>query len=439
MKRFIQLALVFAVALVLLVFGVSFLFSRSTGSRVSAERAQIKADGDKVLFTEYATDPVPNDDNAFYYLMQLEPYSQGFEKSLVAIPEFEAADYEIVTGSELSPSLIASLEKIVDETEEGFLLVEKAANAKVFRSKIDHSLGFGAELKHGSIFRSAGRMLKTRAVVLASQGKGDEALQNCIDGLNLQRLVVSEPMIVQLLMAISVQDQMLGAAHHVLLSSETSSTKRAELARVLASIDNESELGAALKAERATGLLTFDQLREGTAESIGGSPLPSVLSSNWLGQAYLNDDEAEYIRIMNQSIALVGRPRNERKPIEDEIEAELSKGGFRKVVTRMLVPALTQIARAQEVADTKLRCLRVYLQLLEDGNADSIEGVVSIDPISRQPLIIKKQPEGWLVYGVGENEKDDGGDFDQDPTTFRTFDIGFGPTLKKSDVDSESP
>ena len=43
------------------------------------------------------------------------------------------------------------------------------------------------------------------------------------------------------------------------------------------------------------------------------------------------------------------------------------------------------------------------------------------DPFSGEPLQLKKLPEGWLVYSVGTNLVDDGGELDE----FQ--DVGAGP------------
>ena len=44
------------------------------------------------------------------------------------------------------------------------------------------------------------------------------------------------------------------------------------------------------------------------------------------------------------------------------------------------------------------------------------------DPFTGEPLHVKKTPQGWLVYSVGPNFRDDGGKLD-DPHG----DVGVGP------------
>ena len=51
---------------------------------------------------------------------------------------------------------------------------------------------------------------------------------------------------------------------------------------------------------------------------------------------------------------------------------------------------------------------------------------VGIDPFNGKTMIIKKLPEGWLVYSVGENLQDDGGKVEEESDN-KPLDVGFGP------------
>jgi hypothetical protein len=45
------------------------------------------------------------------------------------------------------------------------------------------------------------------------------------------------------------------------------------------------------------------------------------------------------------------------------------------------------------------------------------------DPFNGEPLHVKRTPQGWLVYSVGKNLRDDGGKLDDDS------DVGVGPLI----------
>ena len=61
------------------------------------------------------------------------------------------------------------------------------------------------------------------------------------------------------------------------------------------------------------------------------------------------------------------------------------------------------------------------------ANADSVDlrklglpADATIDPFTEQPLFIRKTELGWLIYSVGFDLKDNGGDVDQ-------RDVGIAP------------
>ncbi len=50
-----------------------------------------------------------------------------------------------------------------------------------------------------------------------------------------------------------------------------------------------------------------------------------------------------------------------------------------------------------------------------------------IDPYTGRPLLTKSTDDGWIVYSVGENGADDGGQVRLDSDTYESLDIGVGP------------
>ncbi len=46
------------------------------------------------------------------------------------------------------------------------------------------------------------------------------------------------------------------------------------------------------------------------------------------------------------------------------------------------------------------------------------------DPFTGQPLLLEKQDDGWVIYSVGQNRKDDGGTCDD------RADFGLAPTAQ---------
>ena len=56
-----------------------------------------------------------------------------------------------------------------------------------------------------------------------------------------------------------------------------------------------------------------------------------------------------------------------------------------------------------------------------DTSSLSLPAAATIDPFTDQPLVIRKQGASWLVYSLGFDLKDDGGEVDKGK------DVGIAP------------
>jgi hypothetical protein len=82
-----------------------------------------------------------------------------------------------------------------------------------------------------------------------------------------------------------------------------------------------------------------------------------------------------------------------------------------------------------------MQCLRVLnaLQTRAAAGSDKIPAITDLglpaatitDPFNGEHLHIKKLPRGWVVYSVGSNERDDGGNLDVNDMA--NCDFGVGP------------
>jgi len=52
--------------------------------------------------------------------------------------------------------------------------------------------------------------------------------------------------------------------------------------------------------------------------------------------------------------------------------------------------------------------------------SDAVDALLPVDPFTGQPLRFRKLETGYVVYSVGENGVDDGGEEEKD-ITFRVF------------------
>ena len=221
-------------------------------------------------------------------------------------------------------------------------------------------------------------------------------------------------MIVCYLVAIAVRGAAADATNHVLRAGPLADKSYAALD---AELSHQSLVDAsviALRGERAFGLQRFGEMSEDWR--VGYMKLPSG-----------KYDECDYLVLLESLIADAPRPYYDREN-QDKVHSLLVSGG---ALTRTLVPTAEATSIATARAQALNRCLRVFNAIARRAAAGQTDepkladlglpAEATVDPFNGQPLHVKKLADGWLVYSVNGNLKDDGGDIAQ------IDDIGLGP------------
>ena len=153
----------------------------------------------------------------------------------------------------------------------------------------------------------------------------------------------------------------------------------------------------------------------------------------WPTWAYFVSDECDYLDLISEQLEFSSRP------FSDFVAAALESRHQGRIgpLSQLVLPALLQCRTASERDRARVRCLRVLnaaqsradqprqskLKITELGlTADA-----TTDPFTGTPLRLRRTTAGWLVYSVGENRQDDGGDLNG------LRDIGVGPNRPSPD------
>jgi hypothetical protein len=281
-----------------------------------------------------------------------------------------------------------------------------------------------AALLEAPKLRSAARILKARALLLKSEGKLDEALQQCILTLQLARHFNREPMIVNYLVGVACRGSAIDTANQVLRAGAVSKSVRDALEAELALHDNMEAFRWALKSERAFGM---DSYR-------------AIPARNWWPiRAMWDSDQAAYLDVIDQQLKLTSQPYSQVAIATPGPAA----GSRRAVLAQLAEPAILAGRAAADANRAAIRCLRVLNALQGREQQDAavepklsdlgLPAEATTDPFTGEPLKLKRVPAGWLVYSVGQNLTDDGGKLDD-----RRTDVGVGP-LPPPDGQPESP
>jgi len=387
--------------------------SEAIESRLQA----IRDAGDPTCIADLARKPIPAEDNAATYLRRAEKDLAAMDKDLAALYASDAYKHE-----QLGPAEIGTLADVLNARREAVSLVERAVTCRDYDPQLDCSLShqefLASEIEHVSTIRAAARLLDYRTTVLLAQGKREEAAQSAIALLRLARHYDQEPMLVGYLVAIACRGMAHGVANRVLRSGPLADSARDALDAELARHDMWASFGRALKSERACGLSAFNDMN---------------LGKFWPSRGLWNNAAVYYLDVMNEQITLTESPAASGPIGRASVPRPASPW---LVLTDLVLPAIQAAGDATRRTIATQRCLRILnsvtrleqqgvkVTVLTDLRLPDAE---TTDPFTSKPLLMKRLPDGWVIYSVGTNAKDDGGQLANGVQFAKGTDFGLGP------------
>jgi len=363
---------------------------------------------------ELAREPIPPDANAAVFIRQARDDLEAIGRKLNDVYGSESYHAGFPDQPELE-----KIRSALEAHPEVVPLLERAARCPDYDSELDYSvegqafLAGSADRVNRSPFRSSARLLKARVLLLQSQGKHEEALESGILMLRLSRHFEREPTLVAYLVALACRSMGVAASDGVLRGGPVPAGVRRRLDTELALHEGEKAFQWAIVSERALGMDNWQ----------------TIPARNWWPMRIMwDDDQTAYLDMTEQHLALASQPYSAAR---DASVASQASAGQRAVLTQLAAPALLAARAARDRALAEIRCLRVLnaLQALDQtGGAPEpkltelgLPVEATLDPFTGEPLKLKKLPDGWLIYAVGEDLVDGGGDLDE------RRDVGLAP------------
>jgi hypothetical protein len=299
------------------------------------------------------------------------------------------------------------------------------------RYPVDFSGGINTLLPLIQDSRQVARLLTLDAHVSAHDGDTARVLQDLQAIFALSDSLRGEPCLISQLVRIAIHAIGCNAVERLLPHCQWSDTELQSLQAAIGSARFKDEMSNALCGERATCL--------------------SALNTTAIGP-FRQSNKLETLRLFEGSIEGFSGSWSEAIQRQRELAAEIKKLAAGKLsrlsmwAVLNLLPALDAASIAGARATARQKCAIVAIaaqryRLKHDRFPtslaeidDTLLGVSSnraaqlTDPFNGNPLRYKMEDTRIVIYSVGRNEKDDGGDvdFDQPPPP-----LDFGFTLKR--------
>jgi hypothetical protein len=403
-------------------------------SQQNARVAAIRAAGLPASIRELKPAPVPDSLNAAAVIERATPVINAFGASHVHFLDrtpLGKAYGEINDDQLPTVEQAAAMRAILDQHAALDAALTQAVACNVWASRanftLDHQQFINAAINEIQATRGAARYAAWQIAVLAREGKTDDAVRRGVDLLKLARLHESEPMTVSYLVSIAVRGVAVRTLNQALRSGTVSAKVRAALDAELARADDPQSFAKMLTTERAVALEAMDAMT--------GQVPPFVVA--WLGWPA----KQQFMGAYDLLDVVIDEAKQPWQQFRQAVVAGDLNSAPRGALGELLWPGLRAGVEARTRDLAQMRALRILnaLQTFEEAQGREASGLANlglpadatVDPYSGQPLLLRHTDDGWIVYSVGQNKRDDGGTLNE-----QRLDVGIGPMSAASDVDT---
>ncbi|MSR57325.1 MAG: hypothetical protein EXS05_06605 [Planctomycetaceae bacterium] len=293
------------------------------------------------------------------------------------------------------------------------------------RFPVDMSAGIATLYPYTEASRVVARLLTLDAHVCAHDGSSSQALHDIRAIFALSDALRGEPTMISQLVRIAIYAVGCDLLERLLPYCEWSDAELESLQTAIRSARFKDEMRNALSGERAIFLIALDDM-----------PLGPFRQSN----------AREALQFYETAIeGLSGswpEARSQQRELDARINSLTGLSRLRFTFVSMLLPPLELATVADTRADARQKCANAAIaveryrqkhnrlpqslaEIEQDLMGFSSEPAAElIDPFDGQPLRYQVEAARILIYSVGENGQDDGGDCPRDEER-RPLDIGF--------------
>lgn len=409
-RRWLRRAATAMLALLVLSAAVHTLLTVYFGLRLRATLAELRARGEPLEIRQAcAASPVPPQENA------APLYAAAY--ALIKAPKA----YEHPPGTEKWD--VAAAHKALEQDSDALRLVLAAARRHRCQFDIKWEDGYTAKLEPLYQMRDLARLVAAAAVVAAEDKQTEEAWGRVTTGFRMGKHVGMEPPLISQVISYAVDGITVGAMKMVLAKSPASRQVHEALSTALSGHDLNAAHIRAFQTDRALGLDLFHRLvrqpgwLDTTAWERGS--LKRMLVSSYLGRPFQYTDELVYLGIMDSFTRSAARPFRPEDSQQDE-QTFASRVRYCPL-SWMVLPSLARVKmeRDKTVANRSLLQTAVALEVYRTEKGaypetlallrQEFPNVTSEDVFSGKELLYRLEREGFLLYSLGPDCRDDGG------------------------------
>jgi hypothetical protein len=363
--------------------------------------------------------------------------------------DFHEEHYRLPANELLSGEDFVVLSRELASAREALETADKVADMPCGRHPIHYDRNpLATLLPHVQECRNLVSLLTYDAMRRNQKGDSKTALKDCRAALNVARSIGDEPIYISQLVRIACNILVCQAIERTLGQGEPPTEDMSQLQKLLEKEDTFSGLLTATRGERALLHQVFEGVERGEIplnmlEGFTSGPsrddptaarLKNLAISFW--RMDTREDNALFLSLMNRRIKEVQLPMHEQIALEKAFEEEVRSLPRNAMITRLLLPAISKMSDAFRREHACIRCTLVALaaeRYRRDKKAwpKSLEqlcpqylSAVPLDPYDGKALRYKREIDGVLIYSIGQDGVDNGGNLDHQRVSLPGVDLG---------------
>ncbi|MGD0649801.1 MAG: hypothetical protein ABSA97_01430 [Verrucomicrobiia bacterium] len=439
------------ILVVILVLAALYAAYRYTLHRmVEAKLDEIRKQGYPVTLTEldkWYPQPPPGENAADVYENAFSRYAKWDYEKLRVLPV--VGDVRRPKRGEPLPSqLRETAATYLAESEPALRLLHAGVARKRCRYPVSFSEGVETPLPHLNEVRQGARLLSLEATLHAAGGEAQSAASSISAAVALARSLTDEPGLVDQLVRVAVLRIDASCLEDILNRTAFADAQLRELDAALGESETTNGLARALGSEIVIHVDLFHRPVKRQLTSMLPPPPPDGFMNSvgflipaWYrrpqfyflkASGLMEIDLLHHLRIMEGYLHAAQLPLPERLAAAKFVDSETRKLPKFCVMSNWLCGygsgSMSAFVAKDLAAIASLRCCRTSFALerhrLASGNppdrfdelVPTYLAAVPTDPFDGQLLRYKKLENGYVVYSVAEDGKDDGGDEKKDIT-----------------------
>ncbi|MCP4260754.1 MAG: hypothetical protein GY774_24995 [Planctomycetes bacterium] len=411
-------------AIVLVVLGLIYAIAVSVSSaKLRRVYADLEKDGRPMKPADVISPEVPDTENAVLLyesaVLLLKAQTAPGENLLDYLGDLS----DKFVKETLDPDKLAELKQLLgqDVVRQALSIVAQGTRRDSCRFDLNYGDGLNMLLPHIPELRNLARILCAKAYLEAKTGNPDSTWDMILTQLKFADAHRTEPVLIRQLVRIRMIRLSCDTIKRLCEIAPPNTQQASDIRSLLKDFDDIRPLIHSIDAERLligewVFNLTKDEmyktsLQYGSKDDTG--LLHKIIIFGITFKPLFLADHAAYLRFMHDGTRFVERPysREQGKVMEQGVQKK------RYIVTRMLTPAIFKVKEIHCQMIAQVRIAQAGLALLQYKQAeDTFPATLDIlklqntnDPFSDGLLIYKTEGQGFVLYSIGPDQKDNNG------------------------------